>query len=53
LIRYFRYAVVAIFIAAALLTPPDILSQILLALPLMLLYGIGALVAFWAGKPKA
>jgi len=52
LIRYFRYAVVAIFIAAALLTPPDILSQILLALPLLALYGIGALVAFWAGRKK-
>jgi len=52
LIRYFRHAVVAIFIAAAVLTPPDVLSQVLLALPLLALYGLGAAVAFLAGKPK-
>lgn len=33
-----RYAIVAIFIAAAVLTPPDIFSQLCLALPLMALY---------------
>jgi sec-independent protein translocase protein TatC len=53
LLRRFRYAVVALFIVAAILTPPDVLSQTLLALPLLALYGIGALVAFWAGKPKS
>jgi len=52
LIRYFRHAVVAIFIAAAVLTPPDVLSQVLLALPLLALYGLGVAVAFLAGKPK-
>jgi sec-independent protein translocase protein TatC len=50
LIRHARYAVVAIFIAAAVLTPPDVLSQVLLALPLLALYGLGAGVAFLAGK---
>ena len=52
LIRHARYAVVAIFIAAAVLTPPDVLSQILLALPLLALYALGAAAAFLAGKPK-
>ncbi|GBU21800.1 preprotein translocase subunit TatC [Fibrobacteres bacterium R8-0-B4] len=52
LIRHARYAVVAIFIAAAVLTPPDVLSQVLLALPLLALYGLGAGAAFLAGKPK-
>jgi sec-independent protein translocase protein TatC len=33
-----RYAIVAIFIVAAILTPPDVLSQIGLAVPLLLLY---------------
>ena len=33
-----KYAIILIFIVAAILTPPDVLSQILLALPLMLLY---------------
>jgi sec-independent protein translocase protein TatC len=53
LVRHFRYALVAIFIVAAVLTPPDVLSQIILALPLLALYGVGALLAFWAGKPKS
>lgn len=34
----FRYAVVAIFIVAAIITPPEVLTQILLALPLVVLY---------------
>ncbi len=40
----FRYAVVLIVVAAAIFTPPDVLWQILLALPLVLLYllGVGA-----------
>lgn len=33
-----KYAIILIFIVAAILTPPDVLSQILLAIPLMLLY---------------
>jgi sec-independent protein translocase protein TatC len=33
-----RYAIVIIFIVAAILTPPDVISQIALALPLLLLY---------------
>lgn len=41
-----RYAIVAIVAVAAVLTPPDILSQILLAVPLYLLYEF-AIVAIW------
>lgn len=40
LIRFRRYSVVLIFVVAAILTPPDVFSQIILALPLMLLYEI-------------
>jgi sec-independent protein translocase protein TatC len=35
-----RYAIVGAFIVAAVLTPPDIVSQLLLAVPLVLLYEI-------------
>lgn len=35
-----RYAIVGAFVAAAILTPPDPLSQILLAVPTMLLYEV-------------
>ena len=41
-----RYAIVAIVAVAAVLTPPDIFSQILLAVPLYLLYEF-AIVAIW------
>jgi sec-independent protein translocase protein TatC len=40
LVKFRRYAVVVIFIIAAILTPPDIISQISLAIPLMVLYEI-------------
>jgi sec-independent protein translocase protein TatC len=41
---FFRYAIVIIFIIAAVLTPPDVISQILMAIPLILLYGISILI---------
>jgi sec-independent protein translocase protein TatC len=51
--RQRRYAVLIIFIAAAILTPsPDVLSQILMAIPLMLLYEISIGVSKFAGRKK-
>jgi sec-independent protein translocase protein TatC len=50
LIRQFRYGLLFIFILAAILTPPDWVSQILLAVPLTLLYGISIGVAYLAGR---
>lgn len=41
-----RYAIVVAFVVAAVLTPPDVVSQLLLAVPLILLYEI-SLVAIW------
>ncbi len=40
-----KYAAVLIFIIAAILTPPDIISQILFAIPLLLLFEIGVLIS--------
>ena len=45
-----RYAIVGMFVAAAILTPPDIISQIGLAVPLILLYEISIWVATWMAK---
>lgn len=45
LVRFFRVAIVLIFIFAAVITPPDVLSQLLLAIPMTILYGISILVA--------
>jgi len=39
------YAVVGAFVISAVVTPPDIMSQLMLALPLCLLYEVGLLVA--------
>jgi sec-independent protein translocase protein TatC len=44
LIDFFKYAVVIIFVLAALLTPPDILTQLLMAAPLVILYGVSILI---------
>lgn len=45
-----RYVIVGAFVVAAVLTPPDVLSQFMLAVPLMLLYELGI---FLAGFVKA
>ena len=39
-----KYAIVMVFIAAAILTPPDVISQIGLALPILVLYEISILL---------
>ena len=54
LIKFFRYFIVIAFVIAAVVTPPDPLSQLLLACPLILLYGVSIGVAYiFARKPKA
>ena len=40
-----RYMIVAAFAIAAVLTPPDVLSQIMLAVPMILLYEVGIIGA--------
>ncbi len=45
LIGFFRYAIIFIFIFSALLTPPDVITQFLMAGPLILLYGLSILIA--------
>jgi sec-independent protein translocase protein TatC len=47
LITKWRFAVVGIFIIAAIITPPDMLSMIGLAIPLIILYGISILMVRW------
>ncbi len=41
---FFKYAVLIIFVVASLLTPPDVLTQLLMAAPLILLYGVSILI---------
>ena len=47
------YIVVGVFVVAMFLTPPDVLSQTLLALPMLLLFELGLiLAAFYTAKPQ-
>ncbi|MEN4052811.1 MULTISPECIES: twin-arginine translocase subunit TatC [Sulfurimonas] len=41
---FFKYAIVIIFVVAALLTPPDVLTQLLMAGPLIILYGFSIII---------
>jgi len=52
LIGFFRYAIVIIFAVSALLTPPDVLTQFLMAGPLLLLYGFSILIAKYVNPEK-
>lgn len=47
-----RYVIVGATVVGAIFTPPDVVSQLMLALPLWLLYEAGIMVAKWI-KPKA
>jgi len=44
------YVIVGAFVVAAVVTPPDVLSQLLLAIPMCLLYEIGIIAAQLIGK---
>ena len=51
MIRNFKYAVLAVFVIAAVITPtPDMVTQSILAVPMLALYGLGILIAFFFGK---
>lgn len=52
MLRGFRYSIVGIVIVAGVLTPPDVLSQMLMAIPLVLLYGASIVVARLATTKK-
>lgn len=43
--RFRRHAILVIFILAAVITPPDVFSQVLISLPLLLLYEISILIS--------
>ena len=45
------YVIVGAFVIAAIVTPPDVMSQLLLAIPLCLLYEAGLLAAHWFVPP--
>lgn len=53
LIQYARHAIVLIFVVAAIFTPPDVVSQFLMAGPLLFLYGISILVVKYSERRRS
>lgn len=53
LFRATPYAILVIFVVAAILTPPDAVSQIMLAVPMLSLYLLGVGVAFLVAPRRA
>lgn len=47
-----KYAILIVFILAAILTPPDVISQFLLAIPLLILYEISIWVTYLVRRKK-
>ncbi len=52
LLRQWRYGVVIVFVGAAILTPPDAVSQLMMALPVLALYIASILVAYVVVRKK-
>lgn len=52
LIKYWRYSVVASFVFAAILTPPDVGTQVAMAIPLVILYGVSIVVAYFFTRSR-
>ena len=48
MVKGFRYAIVGIFGISAVITPPDVVTQVLLGIPLVILYGVGIIVAWFS-----
>lgn len=53
LISYRRHAIVVILIVSAIITPPDVVSQVLIAMPILVLYEAGIQIAKRLEKEKA
>jgi sec-independent protein translocase protein TatC len=47
------YFIVGAFVISAVVTPPDVISQLLLAIPMCLLYEVGLIAARFVGKTRA
>jgi sec-independent protein translocase protein TatC len=50
--KYRKHAIVVIFILAAIITPPDVFSQTLVAIPLLILYEVSILISGRVMKQK-
>ena len=49
-VKFYRFFIVLSFIIGAVFTPPDPISQLLMAVPLNILYGVGIIASFFVSK---
>ena len=52
LIKYRKHALVAILVLSAIITPPDIISQVLVSFPILILYEIGIIASKRVAKKR-
>jgi sec-independent protein translocase protein TatC len=53
MVRNFKYAVLLVFVIAAVITPtPDVITQSIVAIPMLALYGLSILIALAVGRGK-
>ena len=53
MVRNFKYAVLLVFVIAAVITPtPDVITQSIVAIPMLALYGLSILIALVVGRGK-
>lgn len=52
LIKYRKHSIVVIFIIAAIITPPDVFSQMLVSIPLLILFEVGIVISKRVMKQK-
>lgn len=50
--KYRRHAIVLVLILAAIITPPDVASQIIVAIPIMILYEISIFISGYVLKKQ-
>ena len=50
--KYRKHAIVVIFIVSAIITPPDVFSQTLVAIPLLILYEVSIFISARVMKQK-
>jgi sec-independent protein translocase protein TatC len=50
--KYRKYSVVIVLLIAAIVTPPDVVSQIIVAIPMLLIYEVSIFISVFVHKNK-
>ena len=51
--KYRKHAFVATLILAAIITPPDVISQIIVSIPIVILYELSIFISKWVNKRRS